>query len=252
MDLFFREVGQGSPVIILHGLFGSSDNWASIAKTISNHYKVYTVDQRNHGQSQNTDAFDYNTMADDLYEFIQAQNIDKPSIVGHSMGGKVAMTFALKYPEIVNKLVIVDIGPKAYPPHHQKILAGLNAVNLKEINSRKDADSILAKYEPTLGVRQFLLKNLYRNDEGDFDWRINVPVITKKITNVGIEIKSQEPYSNPVLFIRGANSHYIQEEDYSEIREIFPRAQIRTINNAGHWVHAEDPKTFVQYLYDFI
>jgi len=252
MTLFHREAGQGLPLIILHGLFGSSDNWASIAKHIGDYYKVYTVDQRNHGQSPHSDTFDYPSMAEDLYQFISDNNIENPVILGHSMGGKTAMTFALKYPELLRKLIVVDIAPRAYPPHHQDIIKGLNSININQVRNRKDADMMLSKYISEVGVKQFLLKNLYRDANGSFDWRINIPVISSKIENVGSQITAENPFSKPTLFIRGEASKYIQDNDAERIKQLFSRAQIKTIHNAGHWVHAEQPTAFVKMLLEFI
>ena len=252
MQLFYRETGQGLPLIILHGLFGSSDNWASIAKRIGEYYKVYTVDQRNHGQSPKDEEFTYSAMAEDLKNFIEENDIKDPVVLGHSMGGKTAMTFALKYPELLRKLVVVDIAPKAYPLHHQTILEGLNSVKLNQVRSRKDADVALSAYIPELGVRQFLLKNLYRNEEGNFDWRINLPVITEKIENVGEEMQADEAFTKPTLFIRGEASNYVLDDDQEHIKALFTRAQVKTIRDAGHWVHAEQPEPFVKMLLEFV
>jgi len=252
MQLFYRETGQGLPLIILHGLFGSSDNWASVAKRIGEYYKVYTVDQRNHGQSPKSEEFTYTAMAEDLKTFIEENDIKDPVVLGHSMGGKTAMTFALKYPELLRKLIVVDIAPKAYPLHHETILEGLNSVKLNQVRSRKDADVALSNYISELGIRQFLLKNLYRNEEGSFDWRINLPVITEKIANVGEEMQTDESFNKPTLFIRGEASNYVLDEDQENIKALFTRAQVKTIRNAGHWVHAEQPEPFVKMLLEFI
>ncbi|MDW7690617.1 alpha/beta fold hydrolase [Flammeovirgaceae bacterium SG7u.111] len=252
MKLFYRQSGQGLPVIILHGLFGSSDNWMSIGKKLSENYKVFLVDQRNHGQSENTPEFNYEIMAEDLRDFIEEHKIIQPIVVGHSMGGKVAMKFATKYPEMLRKLVVVDIAPRAYPVHHQKILEGLNSINLSSLKSRTDADMALAQHEPIQPVRQFLLKNLYRNSSGAFDWRINLPVITEKIEAVGELIQSDAPVDVPTLFMGGTNSAYIVESDHTDIKAIFPKAEIRMISNAGHWIHAEQPVKFIEVLNRFI
>lgn len=245
MDLFYRELGKGTPIIILHGVFGSSDNWLTPAKLLADSYKLYLVDQRNHGQSPKNDEFTYTTMANDLRHFIEERNIFKPIIVGHSMGGKVAMTFASLNPEKLGKLIVVDIAPKYYPPHHEKILEGLNAINLKSIKSRQEADEILASYESELGVRQFLLKNLYRNPNNEFEWRINLPIITQKIDNVGEALSEGVRIDVPTLFIRGGKSPYISGNDEEHIRDIFSRVEIKTIEGAGHWVQAEKPHEFV-------
>lgn len=252
MKLFYREQGEGQPIIILHGVFGSSDNWLTPAKMLADTNKVFLLDQRNHGQSPHSDEFSNSVMADDLKEFIEEHAIKDPLIMGHSMGGKVAMAFASRYKNSLRKLVIVDIAPKYYPPHHKKILEGLNSINLKNLETRQEADEQFAKYEPNLGVRQFLLKNIYRNEQNEFSWRINLPVITQKIDNVGEPLAESAKIEVPTLFIRGGSSRYIQETDEPLIKKIFSDARIETIEGAGHWVHAEKPKEFVEILRKFI
>lgn len=252
MKLFYRELGEGQPIIILHGVFGSSDNWLTPAKMLSDRGKLYLIDQRNHGQSPKDDEFNNKVMAEDLKEFVDEHDLKKSILIGHSMGGKVAMTFAALYPQLLSKLIVVDIAPKYYPPHHQKILEGLHAIDLKELENRQQADEIFSQYEPELGVRQFLLKNLYRNQENEFSWRINLPVISQKIDNVGEALDEKSKISIPTLFIRGANSRYIKEADELLIRKIFSDVRIETIEGAGHWVQAEKPKEFVEVVRKFI
>lgn len=249
MKLYFRKVGeQGPAIIILHGIFGSSDNWLGIAKVLSDKFQVYLVDQRNHGQSPWSDEFDYQVMSEDLLEFIQEHSLDKPIIIGHSMGGKVVMQFALNHPDIAQKMVVVDIAPKFYPVHHTAILEGLNSLDLKHLASRTDANEHLKRFEEKEGVRQFLLKNLYRNDQQEFAWRINVKVITKNIDVVGHELWVKHFVNLPAYFIKGAESHYIQPEDERYIAEIFPNFELIEIPNAGHWVQADQPEAFVDAL----
>ncbi len=251
MNLYFRELGEGDPIIILHGLFGASDNWLSIGKVLADNFKVFLVDQRNHGQSPHNDSFDYPTMAKDLEEFISFQAIDNPIILGHSMGGKTAMQYAVNHPEKWKKLIVVDIAPKSYPVHHDTILEGLNSLVLSNINSRGEADRQLAAYVPEIGVRQFLLKNLTRGTNG-FEWKINLPILTKNIDIIGDGLNGKLADTKPVLFINGANSNYIKEEDHGIIKEKFPEARIITIKGAGHWVHAEKPEEFLDTLLAFI
>ena len=251
-DLFYREIGEGTPIIILHGLFGASDNWMSIGKLLGENYKIYLLDQRNHGNSIKSDAFDYETMAADVSTFIEENQINSPIILGHSMGGKVAMNLAIKYPEKISKLIIADIGPKAYPVHHQVILEGLNAINPARIQSRKEADEILANYVKTKGIRQFLLKNIGRKESGGFEWKINLPIITEKIENVGEPLNTKSMFEKPTLFIRGENSNYILDEDVALIHTIFTNSRIETIKNAGHWLHAEQPQAFINIVSQFL
>ncbi|MTI31316.1 alpha/beta fold hydrolase [Xanthovirga aplysinae] len=252
MKLFFREVGEGKPFIILHGLFGSSDNWLSIGKSISKNYKVFLVDQRNHGNSPRSEEFNYSVMADDLAEFIDDHQLHDPIIMGHSMGGKTAMEFAKKYPEKIQKLIVADIAPRQYPLHHQLILKGLSSVDLEGIKSRKEADEQLANYVPGVGVRQFLLKNLSRNTNGSFAWKINLQVIKREIANVGESLGKDVFFDKPTLFVRGAKSDYIRNEDELLINSIFSHYQLVTIPDAGHWLHAERPAEFLKCLNDFL
>ena len=251
MYLFFREAGEGDPIVILHGLFGSSDNWLSIARVLSETHKVYAVDQRNHGQSPHSDYFSYEIMANDLKEFLEEHNIVNPIIIGHSMGGKVAMQFATEHPEILKKLVVVDIAPKEYPVHHDVILEGLNSIDVKNLASRNEANEQLAKYVQDIGTRQFLLKNIARTSDG-FQWKINLPVIETGIEQIGIGLDPTSSYDGDTLFIRGKKSHYIQDEDQPDLLKHFPKSELETIENAGHWIHAEQPEAFLSAIKSFI
>lgn len=251
MDLYFRKHGNGKDIIILHGLFGSSDNWMSIGKVLSEDFTVWALDQRNHGQSPHSEKFDYEIMAEDLNEFIDKHQINIPNIIGHSMGGKVAMNFASKYPKKLDKLIVADIAPKYYPPHHQSILKGLNSVNLESISSRKEIDEILKKDIPEFGVRAFLMKNIFRTEEGNYGWRINLPVLTKKVNQEGEDQSEKVSFQGKCLFIRGENSNYILDEDFEPIKKAFPNATISTLKNAGHWLHAEQPEAFLDLVKNF-
>lgn len=254
MKLYYRQVGEtGTPIIILHGIFGSSDNWLTISKTIAdNNHRVFLVDQRNHGRSPRSEVFDYESMASDLAGFIEEHQLDKPVLIGHSMGGKVVMQFAMDYPDQFSRLVVVDIAPKFYPVHHGEILRGLDAIPLEKIKSRTEADAVLSEYEPIPTVRQFLLKNLYRNEQGQFEWRLNLAVINREIHGVGEELMHARTVTEPTLFIRGSESGYIQDEDIDSIRKIFPNVTLETIEGAGHWVQAQKPDEFVEVLSRFL
>ena len=254
MNLNFKKIGEAGPaIVILHGVFGFLDNWLTVGKAISDHgYQVYLVDQRNHGRSPHEGELNYETFSGDLKEFLDQQNLNNPVLLGHSMGGKTVMEYAVRYPATFEKLVIADIGPKAYPIHHRRIIEGLNQIPVAEIENRQQADDILAEYEPILPVRQFLLKNLYRKDEGGFGWRFNLPLLTTDMANVGDAIKTTQPVDTPALFIRGDRSDYILDEDWEDILKIFPNAKLDTIENAGHWIQAEQPKAFIKSLLDFL
>ena len=252
MQLFFRQVGTGQPMVILHGLFGSCDNWLTISKVIAEQgFSVYAVDQRNHGRSPHAPSHTYPELAADLYEFLQQNKIENPILVGHSMGGKTVMQYAMQYPDTFRKLVVVDIAPKSYPVHHAEILKGLSAVPLTEIQNRNEAEAILSQYEPSPSVRQFLLKNLYRNEEGVFAWRINLPVIKQYIELIGADLENTQTIRTPTLFIRGAESRYIKDADFWTIQTLFPNVTLDTIEHAGHWVQAEQPESFVKSLMNF-
>ena len=254
MQLNYKKIGEtGKPLVILHGVFGFLDNWLTIGKTISEQgFIVYLVDQRHHGRSPHDGSLDFPTLAADLKEFLSQQNLNNPILLGHSMGGKTVMEYAVNNPDTLEKLVVVDIAPKQYPIHHTKLLKGLNALPVEEIETRQQADDFLSTYEPILAVRQFLLKNLYRKEEGGFDWRFNLPVLTSDMGKVGAEITASKPVETSTLFIRGAKSDYILDEDWDNILKIFPNAQLDTIENAGHWVQAEQPKVFVEHLLNYL
>jgi esterase len=254
MKLFFRSYGNGPPLIILHGLYGSSDNWISIARMVSEKYNVYLPDLRNHGQSPHSDEMNYDAMRDDLLELAGDLNIKKFFLVGHSMGGKVAMSFALKWPDRLNGLVIADISPftnetyghKAYN-QHKTILSAMSSLDLSNIRSRHEADSELIKKIDSEKIRGFILKNLQRSHSNRFTWKMNVTAVLKNIDRImeGIERKDALNYEItgfPVLFLKGSESDYISPDDYQDILKIFPSAEIIEIKNAGHWLHADQPE----------
>ncbi|WP_163380723.1 alpha/beta fold hydrolase [Cyclobacterium sp. SYSU L10401] len=251
MKLNFKKSGKGKPLIILHGLFGSADNWMGIAKSLEENYTLYLIDLRNHGDSPHSDEWNYQAMAEDLRELLDAEGLDSVYLLGHSMGGKAAMKLALLYPDRVDKLIVADIAPRPYPVHHQHILEALNAVDLDSTDSRKAAEAQLAEYIDEKGIRQFLLKNLTRK-EGKFAWKINLPVITEKIENVGEAIESEKPFEKPVLFMGGANSDYIKSSDKDAIENLFPDNRIIHLKDAGHWLHAEQPDAVVATLKAFL
>lgn len=251
MKLFYRELGQGQPLIILHGLFGSSDNWFSLSKIFAEHFKVYVVDQRNHGLSPHDGKHDYDILTEDLKEFIAEHNINQPIIIGHSMGGKVAMNFAVKYPSLLSQLIIVDITPKAYPVHHNSILKGLKAIKLNKLGSRGQADQILSDFESDPSVRQFLLKNLARGDQQQFEWRINIPVLEKNIEAMGAAIEANGKFTGPTLFVIGSKSNYFESGDEDIIKKYFPSAIVEKLET-GHWVQAEKPEEFMNTVFTFL
>lgn len=255
MKLFFREYKSANPsaqtMIIMHGLFGSCDNWLTQGKLLSQHYHVYTIDLRNHGLSPHSDDFDYTFMVKDLVEFIEDHKIKNPIVIGHSMGGKTAMNFAIAHPDKVSTLIVVDIAPRAYNLEHYTIAEGLLAITIDTLTSRNEADDQLSQFVPEADVRQFLLKNLQRKAEGGFSWKINLKVIAEKLSNVGVDLSYKGTYNKPTLFIKGNRSNYIKEEDTSRILTYFPIAKLEGMDT-GHWVQAEKPQEFVDLVHTYL
>lgn len=253
MELNYKVFGEGEPVIILHGMFGTLDNWQTIAKKLATHFMVFIVDLRNHGRSPHSDEFNYSIMANDVREFMESNWIYKAHIVGHSMGGKVAMQLATENPDMVNKLIVVDIAPKAYKGNHQPIFDALFALNLEHLESRKAANDFLEPRLESYSVRQFILKNLSIDKKTQqYRWKMNLPIIYKAYKHILGKSELSTPYNKPTLFIRGGNSDYIILEELNDYQEFFPQAAIHTIKEAGHWVHAEQPSDFLTVLTDFL
>ena len=250
MKLHYRELGEGKPLVILHGLFGNSDNWQTHAKKLSEYFRVILVDQRNHGHSDWSDEFSYDLMAADLDELFIDLNLKKAIVLGHSMGGKTAIRFTQLYPSKIEKLIVVDIGVKEYPMHHEEILKGLHSIDLEKVTTRSEAEEILSKYIPSNGVRQFLLKNLYWIEKGKLAWRMNIPVLEKEMPEILTILPNNEIF-NSTLFIRGMLSNYILDEDIPQLEDQFTDFQIVSIENAGHWVHAEAPLEFIEKVLEF-
>lgn len=243
--LHAQVFGEGMPFVILHGFLGMSDNWKTLGlKYAEEDYEVHLLDLRNHGRSFHSNEFSYEIMTDDLKAYCRHRNLSNIVLLGHSMGGKVAMRFAVDHPEMVHKLIVADIGPKAYPPHHQDIIDALLKLDLSSISSRKDADDQLAENLSNKGVRMFLLKNLYRKNKAEFGLRMNLEVLSESMEAVGEGLSDAAIFDGPTLFLKGEKSDYIVKEDEEQIKTIFPQALIATISNAGHWLHAENPEEF--------
>lgn len=252
MQLNHKTFGQGPPLLILHGLFGTLDNWQTLGKRWADQYTVVLIDQRNHGRSPHFDAHSYSLMAQDLKTFMEDNWMYEAHLLGHSMGGKTAMQFATSYPSMVDKLIVVDIGPKTYEGGHESIVKALNELDLTSIQDRKEADAFLAERIDDFGVRQFLLKNLTRNKDGGYRWKMNLPVLTKDYEAILQNITVEEPFEGEALFIRGGRSDYIADEDLPLLRSYFPKSNLATINNAGHWVHAEQPDALFETVSTFL
>lgn len=254
MELLHSKIlGEGKPLLILHGFLGMSDNWKTLgAQYAENGFQVHLLDQRNHGKSFHSPDFDYELLAKDVQNYMVHHNIGSAYVMGHSMGGKTAMQLATSHPELVSKLIIADIAPKFYPPHHQDIVDGLATLDLDQISSRTEADEVLSKSIRNFGIRQFLLKNLYWVDQGKLGFRFNFDVLRNKMEEIGDNIGTTALYEGPTLFLRGDRSEYIQPNDLPEIKKHFPYAHLETIENAGHWLHAENPEQFFEKSFSFL
>ncbi len=243
--------GQGPPLIIIHGLLGTLDNWQTIANKMSDNYTICLLDMRNHGKSFHSDVFNFDVMVDDLIAFMDTNWIRSANIIGHSMGGKAAMHLALREPDMVNKLVVADIGIKDYPPGHLHIFKALSEIDLPSLTDRKTAHDFLMNALHDPGVVQFLLKNLTREKDGSFSWKMNLEGIIKNYTFIMEGIHTENTFVKPTIFLRGDRSKYILDDDIPAILKIFPKADFQTIANAGHWLHADQPDEFVKLCSDF-
>ena len=252
MTLNFKTFGQGDPIIILHGLFGTLDNWQTIAKKLAEEYSVFIVDQRNHGRSPHHPKHDYPCMAEDLRGFMEENWIHHASIIGHSMGGKTAMQFALEHPDMVEKLVVVDIAPKAYAGNHHEIYDALLSLDLKKVKSRQDADDHLAQTIHEPGVRLFLMKNLTRQKNGSYALKMNLEALHRHYPDILAAIESDDNFEGDTLFIRGGASKHMLDSDDILIHELFPQSEVKTIQDAGHWVHADAPGELLKMVKDFL
>ena len=240
-------IGKGKPLMILHGFLGMLDNWKTLGTQYAQHgYEVHLIDQRNHGKSFWSEEFNYTTLAEDLNHYFNYYKFSSACILGHSMGGKTAMTFACMYQGLVDKLIVADIAPKFYPPHHQYIIDALKTLRLEEITSRSQADFLLAEHLHDWGIRQFLLKNLHWKEKGKLAFRFNLDVLAQKMEEIGESLDHMESFTGPTLFLKGSRSEYITIEDLSEIKRHFPKAELDTIDDAGHWLHAENPQQFIE------
>jgi len=250
--LHSKIIGSGEPLFIIHGLLGIGDNWKTLAVKFSDKYEVHLIDQRNHGRSFHTDEFSYELLVDDLLQYINHYQLDKVNLLGHSMGGKTAMLFAVTYPEKVNKLAVADISPKFYPRHHDHIFEGLTAVDFTKHQSRKEIEEVLENYIPEINIRQFLLKNVYWKTKEQLTFRFNLFSILENIDEVGVALPSFAVFNGEVLFLKGENSGYINNDDKELIEAHFPNSEIVTVKNAGHWLHAENPIDFYNYVVSFL
>lgn len=253
MTLHSKIEGQGQPLLILHGYLGMSDNWKTLALQYAGQgFETHALDLRNHGRSFHSEEFTYAAMVNDVYEYCQAHQLENVDLIGHSMGGKVGMFFAMQHPEMLRKLVVADIAPRYYTPHHQDIMAALKAVDFFKKPSRTEVDKIMEPFVPDFGTRQFLMKNLYWETPEQLAFRFNFPVFERVIDNIGEALPQGSVFAKPTLFLKGENSNYIQQRDLEDIQRHFPDATVETIDNAGHWLHAENPKQFFEKTISFL
>ncbi|WP_298156270.1 alpha/beta fold hydrolase [Flavobacterium sp.] len=251
--LYSKTEGSGKPLLILHGFLGMSDNW----KTLSGQYaaegfQVHALDMRNHGRSLHSADFTYKAMTSDIVEYVRFNNLGTVDIIGHSMGGKIAMFFATQNRESTGKLIVADIAPRYYAPHHQDIMKALNSVDFSKKPSRQQVEAILSEYIHDFGTRQFLMKSLYWATPDQLDFRFNLGAFNQSIDNIGEALPADAVFAKPTLFLKGEKSHYICEDDYPAIKHHFPNSEIVTIKNAGHWLHAENPKDFFEETLTFL
>jgi pimeloyl-ACP methyl ester carboxylesterase len=252
MEFHHRSYGAGPPLVILHGLFGSSDNWSALARRWGRHFHVWTFDARNHGRSFHHGLLDYASMAEDLLQFMEQHGIASAHLLGHSMGGKTAMSFALTHSPRVERLVVVDIAPRTYERNHDRILDALISFDPGRFTTRSDADEALVPTIPEVATRHFLLKNLIRREGGGFRWKMNLEAITRSYDALREGVGTRGRFDDPTLFVRGGRSSYVQESDLPRILDLFPRAVIATVANAGHWVHADAPDDLSRVVLPFL
>lgn len=253
IKLNYKHYGQGqTPLIILHGFMGSLDNWHTLAGKFADFGAVYTLDQRNHGKSPHTETHSIPLMVQDLKSFLDQTEFKKIHLMGHSMGGKVAMQFALEFPDLIEKLIVVDIAPRRYKRGHDDVFESIYAIDLNKIQSRKEAELAMEKLMPDFGTRQFLLKNLDRKENGEYHWKMNLPVLHTYYEEIIQEIGSNRKFLNPTLVIKGAKSNYISHQDEADFMHLFPNYELVEIPDAGHWVHAEQAEAFFNAVAHFL
>ena len=251
--IFSRTYGEGIPLIIIHGLFGMSDNWNTLGKKFAENFNVHIVDLRNHGRSFHSDDISYDLMAEDIEKYIEYFGLNKPILLGHSLGGKVAMNLCFRNSSKYSKLVVTDIAPRVYSvDYHKNILQILSSISLKEFSSRSQIDLALSSEIKEFSVRQFLMKNLYRDQNKEFSWRFNIKTLNEKISNISGAEFMQQNIEIPALFLKGELSNYINQEDELLISKYFVNSKIKSILNSGHWVHAEQPGQFYKSVFEFI
>lgn len=253
-EILHSKISGDKPkhLLIFHGLFGQSDNFATLSKQFAEFYTVHAIDLRNHGRSFHSDDMSFEAMSDDILNYLNHHQIETCYLLGHSLGGRSVIEFAYKHPEKIEKLIVADMAPKAYPPHHQGIIKALNSVDFDKVEKRSDVEDVLKNYIPDMGTRQFLLKNVYHADNKKYAFRFNLKTLTESYNEMVGGNLTDGIFEKPTLFLRGEKSDYIMDADFELIRKHFPNAEIKTIPNSGHWVHAENPKSFFEQVVDFL
>ena len=250
MLLHSKIIGDSNKhILILHGFLGSGDNWISVSRKLNDiGFTIHLIDQRNHGRSFHSEKFDYELMCEDLFNYIEYYNVINPILIGHSMGGKTAMRFSLKYPELIQKLIVLDTSPREYPVLHQAIIDSLKEIDLSIYNTRNSVDDKLKESIKQKDLRNFLMKNIYRTNDGKLSFRFNLRSLSKNIGNIGKKIESDNQFNADAIFIKGENSEYINESDKESINILFPNSKFYIIPNAGHWLHVDNPNDFLSVL----
>ena len=254
MKLFFRHMGKGNPVVILHGLLGLSDNWVTFGRQLASDFEVFIPDLRNHGQSPHDPVFNFTVLVEDLHELIEDQGLKKVNLIGHSLGGKTAMFFTLEYPDLLDKLVVVDIALRKYSPNleHQMLIDAMMEVDFSSARSRSDVDRQFEQNVHSIKLRQFLLKNIYWKDKETLGWRVNLPVLKESLPRMLEGITTDKKFLNPVLLVRGGLSDYVTDADLPAMVKQFPHTSVQTLANTSHWVHADAPEEFYNLVHEFL
>lgn len=248
----FGEEQTATPLLVFHGLFGMLDNWGTFGKELGEFMPVHLLDLRNHGRSFHSENMSHDDLANDIANYMEAQGMEKAVVLGHSLGGKAVMQFAINYPEKAEKLIVVDISPKAYPPHHQGIIKALESVDFDTVKSRNEVEAVLSQYIPERSVIQFLTKNLYWTEDKKLNWRFNLKTLAEKYSEFVSNAIKYGVYEGETLFISGEKSHYILPQDEYAIKQQFPKAKVVTVKNAAHWVQADNPVDFTQVVKEFL
>lgn len=253
-EILHSKISGDKPkhLLILHGLFGQSDNFATLSKQFAEFYTVHAIDLRNHGRSFHSDGMSFDAMSDDILNYLNHHQIESCYLLGHSLGGRSVIEFSYKHPEKIDKLIVADMAPKAYPPHHQGIIKALNSVDFDKVEKRSDVEEILKLYIPDMGTRQFLLKNVYHAENGKYAFRFNLKTLTDAYNEMVGGSLTDGIFDKPTLFLRGSKSDYVLDSDFDLIHQHFPQAKIENISNSGHWVHAENPKEFFEKTLAFL